>query len=103
MKQYLLGAIATISLGLSAASLAQTTTDPVNTHRPVSQCAGLGGGQRDTCLQQQSTRPQGIGNDAGSRAVGGTPSRSGDAASRTGIAPGFGTTAALPVGGPRPQ
>src|SRR5688572_12491076 len=102
MKQHLLGAFAAISLGLSAAALAQTTTDPIGTNRPSQQCAGLGGNQRDSCVQQQSTRLQGIRSDAGSAAVGGSPSRSGDAASRTGIAPGFGTTAALPVGGPRP-
>ena len=56
-KQLLFAALAAITLGLSAVSLAQMSPPPLDPAvRALPQCAGLTGNARDACLRQPGVR-----------------------------------------------
>ena len=56
-KQLLSAALAAITLGLSAVSIAQMGPPPIDPAvRALPQCAGLTGNARDSCLRQPGVR-----------------------------------------------
>ena len=83
---------AVLSLGLSAASMAQTGPGSSSKSQTsaMQKCEGLTGVEFDKCKREAAP---GRSEDSASRADGASPGRSGDATSRSGTAPGYaGTT-----------
>ena len=65
-KQLLTGALAAISLGLSAVSMAQMGPGPIDSAAHAKpECAGMGGNARDSCLQRPSAQIPGLAGNAG--------------------------------------
>jgi hypothetical protein len=84
----IVAAAAVLSLGLSAASIAQTGPGSSSKAQPsaMQKCEGLTGAKFDEC--KRAAAP-GRSEDSASRADSASPGRSGDATSRSGTAPGY--------------
>ena len=87
----IVAAAAVLSLGLSAASIAQTGPGSSSKSQPsaLQKCEGLTGDAFDQCKREAAP---GKSENSASRADGASPGRSGDATSRSGTAPGYAGT-----------